>query len=78
MPTDKKVPVDKLHITWILEVLPKLDHLMCIFWAEFEPKNEQHLSSPHYYFGRPELCERRFWGNGKTLLPFQGIQVIYF
>jgi hypothetical protein len=29
-------------------VLPKLDHLMGIFWAEFEPKNEQHVSSPNY------------------------------
>jgi hypothetical protein len=48
MPSDKKVPVDKLHIRWIFKVLPKLDHLMRIFWAEFEPKNEQHVSSPNY------------------------------
>jgi hypothetical protein len=44
---DKQVPVDELNLSWILEVLPELDHLVGIFRSEFEPKNKQHVLSPH-------------------------------
>jgi hypothetical protein len=46
-------------------VLPELDHLMGIFRSEFEPKNKQHVVSPHShnYPGCPELLERIFGGN---------------
>ena len=47
VPADKQVPVDELHLSWIPEVLPELDHLMGIFRSEFEPKNKQHVVSPH-------------------------------
>jgi len=47
VPADKQVPVDELHLSWILEVFPELDHLVGIFRSEFEPKNKQHVLSPH-------------------------------
>jgi hypothetical protein len=75
VPADKQVPVDELHLLWILEVLPELDHLVGIFRSEFEPKNKQHILSPHSpdYPGCPELRERICGGTQKALKMFQGI-----
>jgi hypothetical protein len=51
-------------------VLPELDHLMGIFRSEFEPKNKQHVVSPHShnYPGCPELRRRICGGTKKKHL----------
>jgi hypothetical protein len=60
MSANKQVPVDDLHFLGILKMFPELDYLVCIFRSEFEPKNKQHVSSPHSpdYPGCPEVCGR--------------------
>jgi hypothetical protein len=76
VPADKQVPVDELHLSWIFEVLPELNHLMGIFRSEFEPKNKQHVVSPHShnYPGCPELRERICGGTlEKAFTLFQDI-----
>jgi hypothetical protein len=75
VPADKQVPVDELHFLGISEVLPELDHLVGIFRSEFEPKNKQHISSPHSfdYPWCPELRERIGGKGEKARTLFQDI-----